>query len=1008
MKRQFLLLMLLTMLFVPNAFAQRTITVQGLVRDKTSDPVMGANVVVKGTKIGAVCDLDGKYTINNVPDNATLVISYIGMKSTEIKVGGQTQIDVTLYDDVKNLNEVVVIGYGTSKAKDLTSPISVVKGDELTSQATSSPMTALQGKVPGLNIVSTGAPGAGPKVTIRGLGSFGDTSPLYVVDGMFYDNINFLNNSDIQEVSVLKDASSAAIYGVRAANGVVIITTKKGKRNSKTQISYEGYVGLQTATNVLKMCDSKEYATMMLEANADAYSPMIQASINKFGGDYKTLTFGADTNWYKELLRKALITNHAIDISGGSDKATYALGINYLYQNGIMKADNDYKRINLRSNVDFDATNWLKVGSNIIISNSEQMNPDNSAWQAAYNMPSLIPVYDTSYADATPIKFASPSEIGFTQNFYNPIAIAKYNNNQNQTFQAITNFYAELTFIPEKLKFKTSYSGDFSLTRNRIYIEPYYVSSWQQQSVSSLNKSDSNYYNYILDNTLSYTDSWNKHNINFLLGESSRQEQYRYLDGTASNVPGGHEEYWYLSQGNSDGRTVNDNGSCYRGLSYFTRLSYNYDSKYLLSLTMRADGSSKYQKKWGYFPSVGAAWVISDESFFKKQHIFDYMKLRASWGLLGNDHVAASDGFASITSGLSASGVFGNTTIPGYQNTSYFSWLRWEKVAETNIGLNFTLLNNRLNVDADYYNRVTKNAVINVTLPFSTSTLAGNNGEIGNSGFDFQINWNDKVGKDFGYYAGLTLSTLRNRVKSLNGAPYIYGGSAESRTINLVGHQMNSYYGYKVIGVYQNQAQVDADPVAKANNLEPGDLIYQDVNKDNVIDSKDRQVLGSNIPTVTYGLNFGFNYKNFDLSMSTFGESGNKIYDRKRALRYAQSNYNFDENMYKKRWTGEGSTNSYPSSKGMLKAWNNSNTNSFFVENGSFFRIQNVTMAYTFRNIRLGDYMLPSVKLSMTADRPLTCFKSNGFTPEITDINGWDTQVYPLAATYTFGVAIDF
>ena len=386
----------MSLLFAASSvFAQKAVTVQGVVTDATfNEPVIGANVLVKGTTVGTICDMDGKYLIENVPADGTLVFSFIGMRTVEVKVNGNTTVNVVLSDDVQQLEDVVVIGYGTSKAKDLTAPISVVKSEEIASIASSSPMSALQGKVPGVNIVSSGAPGSSPKVTIRGLGSFNDTAPLYVVDGMFYDNIDFLNNSDIQEISVLKDASAAAIYGVRAANGVVIITTKKGKRNSKAQITYNGYVGVQNATNVLKMANSKEYATVMLEANKEAYEPIILSSIEKFGGDYDTLTFGADTDWYSELLRTAIMTNHGIDITGGSEKATYAVGMNYLYQNGIMDTRSSYNRLNFRANLDFEATDWLKVGSNIIISNSEQYNVDNSVWLSAYKTTSLIQFYD--------------------------------------------------------------------------------------------------------------------------------------------------------------------------------------------------------------------------------------------------------------------------------------------------------------------------------------------------------------------------------------------------------------------------------------------------------------------------------------------------------------------------------------------------------------------------------------------------------------------------------------
>ena len=421
---------------------------------------------------------------------------------------------------------------------------------------------------------------------------------------------------------------------------------------------------------------------------------------------------------------------------------------------------------------------------------------------------------------------------------------------------------------------------------------------------------------------------------------------------------------------------------------------------------MRADGSSKYQEHWGYFPSVGAAWVISEEDFMKDQKFFDYLKLRASWGRLGNDHVAASDGFASITTGNSASGVFGNSTFPGYQNTTYFSYLKWELVDETNVGLNFSTFKNRLNVDLDYFYRLTKRAVISPRLPFSNDVLAGNYGKILNSGFDLSLNWNDNIGRDFKYNLGVNLSYLKNKVKDLGGLSSIKGG----KTINMVGKEMNSYYGYKVVGVYQTLEECAEDPIAVANNLVPGDLKYEDVNGDNVIDGDDRQVLGSYIPNFTYGINLGLNWKNLDFELTTYGQTGGQIYNRKRALRYAQSNYNFDKAQYENRWTGPGSTNSHPSAAALVKGWNVSDqrVNSYFVESADFFRIQNITLGYSLRNIKMGNYTLPGIRFSLTADRPFTTFKANSFTPELSDAEGWDTEVYPLTSTYSFGIQIDF
>ena len=354
------LLLLFALVVMTSAFSARALTVRGTVVDGANEPLPGVSVKVLNTLHGAITDIDGVYVINNVEPNATLQVSYIGYTTIDVPVNGREEINITLKEDVAKLDEVVVIGYGTAQAKDLTAPIAVIKGEELSNIPTTSPMAAIQGKVPGVTILNSGTPGAGPKVRIRGTGSFGSAEPLYVVDGMFYDNIDFLNNDDIQDMSILKDASAAAIYGVKAANGVVIITTKKGRRNEAAHISYNGYVGVQTVTKRLKMANAHEYATMLQEANATAYNPVIQGAIDAFGGNFNNLTFGADTDWYGELLRDAVMTNHSLNIAGGSERATYSLGMSYLYQDGIMNTDNNYNRLNFRAQIDYDATDWFQ------------------------------------------------------------------------------------------------------------------------------------------------------------------------------------------------------------------------------------------------------------------------------------------------------------------------------------------------------------------------------------------------------------------------------------------------------------------------------------------------------------------------------------------------------------------------------------------------------------------------------------------------------------------------
>lgn len=501
MRRQTLFLLFMILFSLPlTVLAQGTKTVKGTVVDQNNEPIIGATVVVKGSTIGAATDLDGNYVLNGVPEDATLVFNYLGMLPQEISAAGQSVINVKLREDAQLLEEVVVIGYGSAKAKDLTAPIDVVKEKELINVPTSSPMAALQGKVPGVNIINSGTPGEGPKVTIRGMGSFGDTSPLYVVDGMFYDNINFLNNSDIQDMTILKDASASAIYGVRAANGVVIITTKKGSRNQDAKITYNGYVGIQKATNLLEMCNSHEYATMMLEANPEAYRSIFEKSVAEFGGNMENLQFNADTNWYDELLRTAMMTNHSLNISGGTEKATYSAGMSYLAQDGIMDVENYYRRLNFRAALDYEARKWLKVGFNGVFSNSQQQLPKNAAWQQAYNTPSIIPVYDDRRDDAVfPKKYTSPEQVGLTNNFNNPVATANYYDNRNETYQVLTNFYAQLNLIPDKLNIRSSYSYDYSMIRGSEFTPTYYVGTNQKKEVTELTKKNTNYYKYIWD-----------------------------------------------------------------------------------------------------------------------------------------------------------------------------------------------------------------------------------------------------------------------------------------------------------------------------------------------------------------------------------------------------------------------------------------------------------------------------------------------------------------------------
>ena len=991
--------------------------VSGNVKDaETKEALIGVSVVVKGTSMGTITDMDGKFSLA-AAQGKTLVFSYIGYESQEVIVKGGSYT-INLKSASQKLNEVVVIGYGTSKAKDLTAPIAVVKAEDLVKRTTSSPMNALQGSAAGVQVVTVGSPGSSPTVRIRGVGSLNNEGPLYVVDGMFFDNIDFLSSNDIEDMSILKDASAAAIYGVKAANGVVLITTKKGKLNTPTKITYDGYLGFQTPVHMLKMANGSEYASMEIAKQNSSDLAHVTLSAQKFGGSGTNPT--TNTDWYNEILKNSAMTHsHNLSISGGSEKATYNLGMSYLYQDGVMISQNNYKRFNILAQTDFQAYNWLKVGYKVILSNSTLFSPNNAAFSYAYYASPLYPVYDPTNTTATPTDYASSTSIGFANGAYsNAVAAANYYYDKTTSWQVMPSVYAEVSLIKNKLTFKTQLSEKYASNLELNYTPAYFVDAYQlsPNSLSQLAETKDSWNNYIVDNLLTYKDAFQKHHFTAMVGQSIRDERWRQLKGTAPDVPGPQEEYLYLalSQAAATSYTVTDDGTDFHGFSWFGRATYDYASKYLLSATFRADGSSKFQQHWGYFPSVGAGWIVSEESFMKNQHVLDYLKARVSWGMLGNDGVPNNVNFATATTN---NGVYGSTAtadgayVPGYTINSLFTkYMKWEVVNEWDAGIDFSTLGQRLTGTLDYYHRMTNNLAFNKQLPMTNTQVYGNWGKVLNQGVEVTLNWADKIG-DLGYHVGVNMTTVKNSVQDLGGLAYMMTGVAEFPTRMEVGKPINYFYGYQVVGVYQNQAQIDADPIAKANGLTPGDFKYKDQNGDGVLDANDRVNLGNYLPKVTYGANLGCSYKNFELNVMLQGQAGNKILNMNRARRLWYSDMNGDAKLVTNLWSGDGSTNSYPSAYGTTKAWNNA-ASSFFVEDGSYLRIQNIQVAYTFR--LSNQQGAPQLRLSLTADRPLIFTKYSGFTPEITGaINdlknlGYDNQVYPASATYSIGWRLIF
>ncbi|MFW6257199.1 MAG: SusC/RagA family TonB-linked outer membrane protein, partial [Prolixibacteraceae bacterium] len=717
-------LTLLFLFLIAGVSAQITIT--GRVTEAaTGDPIPGVSIVVKGTATGTITDMDGTYSIV-AENNDTLIFSFVGLETREIPVNNRTSINVELQESTEFVDEVVVVGYGQLSVKDLTSAITTVEANELEKTPTGTPMSALQGRVAGLQVINSGAPGSAPTIRVRGIGSFpgrGNENPLYVVDGMFFDNIDFLNTQDIESITVLKDASAAAIYGVRAANGVVLIQTKTGQFNQDTEITYNGYFGYQVAQNILKMANAEQFTTMALESGAEADRQYIQNAMQRYGRSRINPNVpDVNTDWYNEIIRPAPMQNHSINVSGGNEKAAYVVGSNYFYQEGILDMKNQFERFNLRSNIDFNATDWLTIGGNVIFSNAMQYLPEMGAWHTAYYAVPIMPVYDPLNTDAWPVNFASAETLGY-RGGKNPFAAMTFNNNRQKIRRTLANFYAELHLIPDILSFETTYSNAFTSTNSRYVDIPYFISNNFQNTTAAVTKSTSIASDQIWDNILTLDTDFGRHSLIAMAGMEYRDDSWQFLTARGEEYQEGfveQERAWYIDQAQTiNVNAVGDGGMRQYGLSYLGRISYNYDDRYLLYATFRADGSSKYQEKWGYFPTVGIGWVISEEDFMAGTDFLDFLKLRASWGELGNNKVAASVG-AQTTAVVDLA--IDDELRSGTVASSTFSFLEWEVAEETNFGLTSRLFNSRLSLEADYFIRDTRNAVIPVELPVTGGT----------------------------------------------------------------------------------------------------------------------------------------------------------------------------------------------------------------------------------------------------------------------------------------------
>lgn len=998
---------MLMLLFIPIfSFAQQQIKVSGNVTEqKTGYPAIGVTVMVKGTTTGTVTDIDGNYTLDNVPGNGTIVFSYIGMTTVEEPVNGRSTINVQLAEDVQALEEVVVIGYGSAKKRDLTGSIVSVDASDIADRPSTNPLANIQGKVAGVQVVNTGRAGQDPEIRIRGTNSINGFGPLYVVDGLFSDNINYLNPADIESMEILKDPSSLAIFGVRGANGVIIVNTKRAKAG-QTIVNVNSSLGFKQVTDRMEMTNASQFRELYDEQR-----------VNQGLGAYDYTNWRTDTDWQDEIFQTGFLTNNNVSITGASEKNRFYLGIGYTSEQGNIKNEKFSKAtVNLSS--DYNVTDFLRFGFQV--NGSRTLPADAKGVTASIKAAPISPVYGPDNMLLHTLPDFQRAQV------WNPMidVITRANHTIGVNNRAAGNIYGEVDFL-QHFKFKTTFSLDYAVGESRSYspiitvYNPDISGSEDLTTNESISQSKSTRTVAQTDYILTYENSFGSHNLTATAGVTTNFTEYSSLGGSRSqniediifSVPNDNTDKWWISSIGTKS-TSNSAGQYKRfTMSYLLRALYNYQNKYLFNASYRRDGASVFYSignTWDNFYSFGAGWVVSQEDFMKDQSYIDYLKLKASWGVLGSQNTGGRNypTYPQLVS--SGSAVFGDNIITGYSLEYLPQDLSWEKTYAWEAGFEMNLLNNRLRIEPVYYNKVTKDIIVMLAGFSGAKNSLENLGEIQNQGIEIAASWNDKIGdSDFGYSLSANLTTINNKVLSLGRGPEdaIYAGP-DGISRSLEGYPVGHFYGYKVAGVYQNKQDVKTYFPNRVGTASPGDLKFVDVNGDGEITQDDRTMIGNPTPDLTYGFSANLNYRNFDLGVDMMGVYGNEIYRTWDDPTYAQLNYLTNR---MNRWNGEGTSNWEPILD-PSHALNLVNSN-YFIEDGSFFRIRNIQLGYTFPKNLLDKIYLKSLRIYTNVQNLKTFSRNTGYTPEIGGSAlafGIDGGTYPMPMIYTFGFNLTF
>lgn len=941
----------------------------------------GVSILVKGTSTGTATDANGQYSLS-VGEGVVLQFSMIGMQSQEVPVGNQTEINVELADDAKALEEVVVVGYGTQRRIDVTGAVAQVKGDELVRQPVLSATQALQSKVAGVQIINSGAPGQAPVVRIRGTGTLlGGADPLYVVDGIITEDIRNINTADITSVDILKDASATAIYGVRAANGVVLITTRRG-RTGAPQVTYDGYAGIRTPTNRVQMADAQLFAQYNNEA------VRYDSPTDPLPFDPTAIT--ANTDWFRAITRTGFQHNHSLAVSGGTDKTTYLFSAGYFSEKGILRG-NDYDRLVLRLNNDYTLSPVLKLGHNLSLANSNSVLADagSALLETTGNLSTISPVlgsgnvysaFTNAYRQAplVPVRNRNggppDGSYGFTarNNVANPVAQLDYTNFESKGLRLQGSFFGNLT-IARRVTVISNFGIESNVLRSYNYAPVYRVSANQQNAISALTVGRSNNTRWLWTNTAEYAGTFaERHNVKVLAGYVAERFQGDVLRSARQDVPP-QSNYFFLNTGNASSATNEQTGTLETRQSYIGRVNYNYADRYLLTATARYDGSSKFptNNRWGFFPSIGLGWVLSEEAFLRGKTPFDVLKARVSWGRTGNDRIPASAFLYTIAGGLDYAFGPNQTTQQGRTITNLIDPnLRWEITTGTDAGLEFALAKNRLTGEVAYYQKRTRDALflrpIDAIFGDVDQSYLTNAATVLNAGVEFGLNWRNNVSSDFQYNAGANVTANRNRLEDVQGGlPINEGGigNGQFTTRTAVGQPVGSFWVWQTNGIFQTQEEVN-NTTAKIEGTRPGDFRYVDQNSDGVIDDNDRIFVGSYQPKLYFGINGGFTYRRIDFSTDWYANFGNQVYNGKKAQRFGNENI---EASRADRWTPTNPSNAEPRASNAVPI-----SSTYYVESGSFFRINNVTLGYTLPQTLVSKAKINRARVYVTAQNALT------------------------------------